>query len=127
MNLLKLTERAAHTLQCCRQLMADVGSEERQRALVACLDTLRKHPPDAPPIVVGLFNQSMALADGVIHAIARERTSPTPEGAAWVQRSLVRLQDCVESLHAAAAHRAGMIGRRAPVSSIAARAKRPGA
>ena len=76
MNLLKLTERTAHTLQCCEHLMADLGCEDHQRALAASVDALRKHPPVAPPVVVGLFNQCMAHADSVIRAIARAPTSP---------------------------------------------------
>jgi len=106
MNLLKLTERAAHTLQCCKRLAANVGSEEHQRALAASLDALRMHRPTGPPIVVGLFNQSLALSDGVIHAIAQMRIEPIPEVRGWMQRSLVQLRDCVENLHAAAEHRA---------------------
>lgn len=120
MNLLKVTERTAHTLRCCKQLAADVGSEENQRALAEALDALQRHPPTAPPLVLGLFNQCMAFGDGVIHAIDRVRAEPTPEARRWVQRSLVQLQECVDSLHAAAAHRAGVVGRRAPVSPLAA-------
>jgi hypothetical protein len=116
MNLLKLTERAAHTRECCNHLAADAGSEEHQRTLAASLDALRKRPPTAPPVVVGLFNQCMAHGDAVIHAIARARTSPTPEARDRLQRSLARLRDSVDNLHGAATRPAGTIGRRTHAS-----------
>lgn len=111
MNLLKLTERAARTLCCCKLLAADIGSEGKQLELAAALDALRKHPPGAPPLVVGLFNQCMAHGDGVVHAIGCARTAPTVENWDRVQRSLPRLENSVDNLHAAAAHRAGVVGR----------------
>ena len=121
MNLLKLTERSAHTLRCCKHLKADVGSEESQRALAAALDALRKHPPTAPPLVMGLFNQCIALGDGVVHAVARASTSPTPEDRVWAQRSLAQLLDCVGDLHATAARPARTVGREAPITSLPTR------
>jgi hypothetical protein len=119
MNLLKLTERT-HTLQCCEHLMADLGCEDHQRALAASVDALRKHPPVAPPVVVGLFNQCMAHADSVIRAIARAPTSPALDAMDTLRRSLLRMQDSVDHLHAAAALRAGAAGRRTSVSSLPA-------
>ena len=110
MNLLKLTERAAHALQCCRHLMADVGSENGQHELAAALDALQKHPPTTPPIVVGLFNQYMAHADGVIHAIGCTRTSSALDARDRLQRALFRLQASLDNLHGAAARRAGVSG-----------------
>ena len=121
MDLLKLTERTAHTLQCCKHLLADIGSEDRQRALAAAVDALRKHPPAAPPVVVGLFNQCMAHADGVIHAIARARTSPALDAMDPLRRSLLRLQDSVDNLHGAAARRTGVNGNLRTASPLPAR------
>lgn len=121
MDLLKLTERSAHTLQCCKHLKGHVGSEESQRELAVALDALRKHPPSAPPVIVGLFNQCMAHGDGVIDAIASARASPKLEAADRLHRSLVRLQDSVENLHGAAARRAGVIGNLRSASPLPAR------
>lgn len=118
MNLLRLTERSAHTLRCCQRLKADVGSEEYQRELAAALDALRNHPPVTPPIIVGLFNQCMAYGDGVIDAIACARSSHRLETVDRVYRSLDRLQDCVDNLHGAAARRTGMSGNLRTVSPL---------
>lgn len=118
MNLLKLTERATHALQCCERLMADAGSKDHQHALAISLDSLRKHPPTAPPVVVGLFNQCMAHGDCVVHAIVRARTSPTPDAIDSLGRSLLRLRGSLENLHGAAARRAGVVGRRVPASPL---------
>ena len=124
MDLLKLTERTARTLQCCEHLLADTGSEDHQRALAASVDALRKHPPAAPPVVVGLFNQCMAHADGVIHAIARARTSPALDAMGALRHSLLRLRDSVDNLHGAAAPRVGVVGRRTTVSTLPSAAMR---
>lgn len=114
MKLLKLTERAALVLKSCERLQSEPESEAHGRALAEALDALAKTPPDEPPILVGLFNQTVALGDNTIFRIVHARRSPTPEAIDSVRRAVARLRECATDLHAAAARRPAIAGR--PVS-----------
>lgn len=114
MRLLKFTDRAALVLNSCERLQSEPDNEAYGRALAEALDSLASKPPDEPPILVGLFNQTVALGDNTVFRIVQARRSPTPEAIDSVRRAATRLRECATDLHAAAARRSGIVGR--PVS-----------
>jgi hypothetical protein len=118
MRLLKLTERAALVLRCCERLQSDMDSEDHRRALADALEALGRKRPEGPPVVVGLFNQTVTLGDGALFHIARLRNEPTPEAKDSARRALNWLRERVFDLHAATARRAGVLGR--PAGTAAA-------
>ena len=78
MDLLKLTEQAAHTLKSCELLAADAGNEEHQCSLAANLDALRKRPPVSPPVLV-LACSSSASPMAIMCSIPSPRSVTRPQ------------------------------------------------
>lgn len=122
MDLLKLTERAGRVLECCEKLQSEPTNDEYRLSLEAALTALATSRPVSPPIVVGLFNQAIALGDGVAFRIADALKSPTPEAFDAVRRAVLSLHVCVFDLHGASLRRgAGMNMHRAGARRESAR------